>query len=159
VYDALAYGRFYRNRPIRWPLVVVVIIAVTLGLSKPAAARSLTANSLEAEAYFLVADEEVSFTVKLTDPAKIRQFRQELAAPTGAGHVRGMVVATSVAYNPDWHFLLEPSSIELFQIQPEVCDASIWAIEDAARAGLERRIQWCPWGSQLKQEVFPIIRY
>jgi hypothetical protein len=98
-----------------------------------------------------------SFVIKLWDPATIAHARRIVSGEeTGAIHVIGKVVDSRVAYNPEWAYHLDPSSIGFFENAVEVCDATIRYVEDhlieVGGAFLPGSI-WCPWTSTLVREL------
>ena len=59
-------------------------------------------------------------------------------------------------YNPQWRFHLASDSIDFFEYAIEVCDASIQYVEehlDEVGGSTLPGLHWCPWGSQLVDEI------
>ncbi|GAB4576945.1 MAG: hypothetical protein Tsb0019_03280 [Roseibium sp.] len=109
-------------------------------------------------AFFEMLDvEDNSFVIKLWDPETIAHARRIVSGDeTGAIHVMGKVVDSRVAYNPQWDYHLDPTSISFFENAVEVCDATIRYVEDhlseVGGAFLPGAI-WCPWTSKLVREL------
>jgi len=104
-----------------------------------------------------------TFVFQLIDEARISHARRVLSgAETQKVHVSGLVVKTSVPYNPQWKFHLAPASITFFQVAVEVCDASIQYVSDhpdeVGNAFLPDS-RWCPWGSRLLRELSTDTQY
>lgn len=97
------------------------------------------------------------FTFKLVDQPKIDEARSILRDQQSTkSHVQGAIVKSQAPYNPDWSFHLDPPSIGFFEMQIEVCDASVTYVEDhlddIGGSTLPGSF-WCPWSSQLLMEV------
>lgn len=121
------------------------------------------ANVAAEEAYFLidVLPRKETFTIKLTDPAKIQKARDIInGKDQSTPHVAGTIVKETACYNPPWGFHLDPSSIDFFASAIEVCDASIAYTEsflDEAGGHFLPGNHWCPWGSRLVKEILPPV--
>jgi hypothetical protein len=96
-----------------------------------------------------------SFVIELRDPARIAQARALLTGTGVPTHVNGRVVREPVAYNPRWHFHLDPASIVFSEVSITGCD---WAASyvEAHLAELDRFLfnaRWCPITSHLVREL------
>ena len=109
-------------------------------------------------AYFKVGfppDSDI-FIIQLTDPLKIQQARDILQKGLDRG-VMGTVMKSPAQYNPSWQYHLEPDSITFFEMAIEVCDASPQYVEEhlaEACGAFLPGCTWCPWSSQLMEEVW-----
>jgi len=112
------------------------------------------------EAYFAFTDmvEEHLFVVKLVEAEKIDYARKLLAGEKlEARSIRGTIIKEKASYNPEWSYHLDPKSIEFFSYMIEICDASIEYVEknlDSVGGSELPNCEWCPWLSQLVEEVF-----
>jgi hypothetical protein len=167
------------NRPLGWS--VAIFAATTLGLLaflavyKPPAHQAAAMDSLPAPAaaqrwhtlpvasagtaFFVVGfpPEEWTFTIMLTDSARIQEARDIVnGVQTDRVSVIGKIVKAPAAYNPPWSYHLDPASIEFFQFATEVCDAHpVYVeehLEEACGAFLPQCI-WCPYASRVMAEV------
>lgn len=97
------------------------------------------------------------FVFELSDPTRIAEARSILADPKSIkNHVQGVIVSSRTSYNPDWSFHLKPETVGFFEMQVEVCDANVTYVEkhlDEVGGSTLPRSFWCPWSSQLDEEV------
>ncbi len=87
----------------------------------------------------------------------IAEARAVLADPVNPKRsVKGRVVPTPTPYNPGWTFHLDPATIQLFEMDIEVCDADgdyvQEHLDEVGGAFLPKSV-WCPWSSVLIREV------
>ena len=116
-------------------------------------------------AYFDVGfpPEDLTFTIMLTDTAKIREAR-EIASGVQTDEVSmmGTIVKDCAFYNPDWSYHLDPASIEFIAVAVEVCDAHPRYVEErleeACGAFLPGCV-WCPFSSVVAEEVHTPKRF
>jgi hypothetical protein len=97
------------------------------------------------------------FVFKLVDKKKIDTARSILLGtqPTKT-HVQGTIVKSPASYNQEWSFHLDPSSIDFFEMQIEVCDANVTYVErhlDEVGGSTLPKNFWCPWSSRLLMEI------
>ncbi|MBU0520762.1 calmodulin [Pseudomonas umsongensis] len=113
------------------------------------------------EAYFVM--EQLSkdgsiqrFVFKLIDANKILHARRVISGEELTRvHLQGIIVQSSVDYNPGWEFHLEPSTVDFFENQIEVCDANLEYIKhhlDEVGGSFLPRSIWCPWSSSVIEE-------
>jgi hypothetical protein len=122
--------------------------------------RSDTLPMTAAEAaYFEVGfpPEDLTFTILLTDTARIEEARDILRGDLGDRvSVMGSIVKAPAFYNPRWSYHLDPASIEFFENAIEVCDAHpryvAEHLDEVCGAFLPGCV-WCPWSSVLVAEV------
>jgi hypothetical protein len=118
-------------------------------------AQSVSQRSTTDPTYFRVQEPDPvnSFTIELTDPAKIAAARAIVAGQeTNRIHVQGALVKAAADYDRPWHFHLDPDSIVFFQIGPQICNRSAtWIETHLAQAPPT----WCPWGSRVVAEIPP----
>ncbi len=111
----------------------------------------------EEHAYFEFTDSKDNFVIKLIGEDKIQHARAILeGADVTRRHIAGTVVKKMATYNPKWSYHLKPDSICLFDSAIEVCDASIQYVEehlDEVGGSFLPDNQWCPWNSELSQEL------
>jgi hypothetical protein len=97
------------------------------------------------------------FVFKLVDSEKIDEARWIIQNKQSTKvHVQGTIVKSKAPYNPEWSFHVDPSSVDFFEIQIEVCDANVTYVEDHLEevgGGTLPRSFWCPWSSRLTREV------
>lgn len=112
-----------------------------------------------ADAYFTfdTPPETDRFVIKLTDSEVIQHARDILSGKeTSQTHVLGRIVKRQADYNLGWSFYIDPGTIRFFAFAIEVCDASMRYTEDhldeAGGAFLPGAF-WCPWSSQLREEI------
>ena len=116
---------------------------------------------MSSAAYFRFTDHsgEPRFVIELTDPEKIAHARRILSGEEKEKvHVMGKIVKRPASYNPGWSYHLDPASIAFFADAIEVCDASIRYVEDhldEVCGAFLPGCTWCPWSSQLVDEVQP----
>ena len=108
---------------------------------------------------FTDTDGKLRFVIELVDRSKIDHARRVLRGEElFRVHVQGTIVKESALYNPDWSYHLEPESIDFFELAIEVCDASIKYVDehlDEVGGATLPGSHWCPWSSQLVDEVVP----
>ncbi len=100
-----------------------------------------------------------TFIFSLTDPEKIQEARDILSGVQPNRHIMGTIVKQPAAYNPPWHYSLDPATVTFFTSATEVCDATIQYVEDHLNDVCNSflpRCMWCPWGSRLLAEVNPL---
>lgn len=137
----------------RLMLVFLALVASSMMfLSSPAVAATDT------EAYFAFQTTPYdSFTVKLTDPAKIQEAKDILSGKQNDKiHIMGRINKSKAPYNSNWDYQLDPSTIQFFSFAIEVCDASTQYVEDhldEAGGAFLPGGYWCPWNSRLIKEV------
>lgn len=123
--------------------------------------RSHAAESMRKEgaAYFKfhIPTYPDTFIFELNDPALIGHARAVLSgAETERIRVGGIIDKTTASYNAQWGFHLKPESIYFFENSAEVCDATIRGIQEQLThvcGAFLSDCRWCPWGSQLIEEV------
>lgn len=100
-----------------------------------------------------------TFVFELRDAEKIAHARRILTGEEKeAIHVQGCVALEPAWYNPPWSFYFDPDSIDFFPYAIEVCDASICYVEehrDEVGGSFLPECVWCPWGSELIEEIVP----
>ena len=104
------------------------------------------------QAAFFVFDTPPSsetFVFKLTDPLRIQEARDLLAAGKRR-IIAGTIIKQPVYYNSGWSFHLDPKSITFTEFAVELCDSPIRYIEDNLDAVYPG---WCPWSSRLLREI------
>ena len=110
-------------------------------------------------AYFKVGfpPDDVTFTIMLTDTAKIQEARDIVnGLQTDATSVMGTIAKAPAFYNPHWSYHLDPASIEFFECAVEVCDAHPQYVEDHLEevcGALLPGCVWCPWASVVIEEI------
>ncbi|MCI0389657.1 MAG: hypothetical protein MOB07_12970 [Acidobacteria bacterium] len=140
-------------------LAACVVLLSVLGLpgASDAIIRSSTASSEEAYFVFDVQPRPETFTVRITDPAKIKTARDILSGvEKNVIGIIGAIVKSPACYNPPWSFHLDPESMAFFGVAPEVCSSSIQIVEnnlaEVGGAFLPGN-RWCPWTSRLLREI------
>ena len=113
-------------------------------------------------AYFKVTDGvgNNDFVIKLTDPAKIQNARDQLNNVVPQLSITGLIIKSTVNYNPNYSYHYDPDTIDFFEYAMEVCDATFnYTEENLADAGgaFLPGLRLCPWSSLLVEEVFPTI--
>lgn len=102
-----------------------------------------------------------AFVFELRDADRIAHARAILAGEvTDRVHVHGVIVKEERDYNFPWSFHLDPDSVQFFEFAAEVCDAAIRYVEehlDDVGGALLPGNGWCPWGSELLEEVDPAV--
>jgi hypothetical protein len=97
------------------------------------------------------------FVIQLVEQDKIDHVRRILSGEeTARVHPQGTVVQSKADYNPTWDFHLEPTSIQFFEMNIEVCDANMNYVEahlDEVGGAFLPRAHWCPWNSQFTREI------
>lgn len=74
-------------------------------------------------------------------------------------HVQGRIVRGRVAYNEEYPFHLDPSSITLFRDGAKQCDATAFEVEDniervgVPNSGFLADGHWCPQSSRFIREI------
>jgi len=109
-------------------------------------------------AYFRVTDGvgRNDFVIKLTDPEKIQNARDQLNNIVPKLHLTGLIIKSTVDYNPNYGYHYDPDTIDFFEVAMEVCDATFeYTEENLADAGgaFLPGLRLCPWGSLLVEEV------
>ena len=92
----------------------------------------LTNSTLEPEAYFRVSDGvgNTDFVIKLTDPVKIQNARDQLNNVVPKLHLTGLIIKSTASYNPNYSYHYHPDTIDFFEVAMEVCDATFNYTED-----------------------------
>ena len=97
------------------------------------------------------------FAILLIDEDKIRHAREILkGADVARRHISGTIVKEKAPYNPRWSYHLAPHTIDFFDVAVETCDASMHRIQknlDEVGGSFLPNSHWCPWGSELTQEL------
>jgi hypothetical protein len=96
------------------------------------------------------------FVIKLTDPVKIQNARDQLNGVVPKLHITGLIIKSTVDYNPNYSYHYDPDTIDFFEYAMEVCDATFAYTEDnLADAGgaFLPGLRLCPWHSELLEEV------
>ncbi|HEX7929267.1 MAG TPA: hypothetical protein VF678_16850, partial [bacterium] len=106
---------------------------------------------------FEFTDGNDEFVFELHDPVLIQQARKYLMDPgTAPLRVAGRIAETRVDYNPKWSFHLQPGSVQFFKNSIQVCNASIFVVQEnltyVGGSFLPGR-WWCPWESHLTREL------
>lgn len=93
-----------------------------------------------------------SFVVFSNRSEAIEQMRQEASKPPEEKNliVAGIVRPARSPYNPNWSYIMGPSTIFLGEVFIEVCDASPRYVEQNLKQW--RGEQWCPWSSYVAHE-------
>ena len=115
-------------------------------------------------AYFRVTDggSGDNFVIKLTDPAKIQNARDQLNNVVPKLSITGLIIKSTVDYNPNYSYHYDPDTIDFFEYAMEVCDATFAYTEDnLADAGgaFLPGLRLCPWNSLLLEEVVESSTY
>ena len=142
----------------RWLPALLGIVALLSAAGPERSQPAAPAPAAEAYFQFDYPPAPATFTIKLTDPARIQQARDMLSGRQPPRHVLGAVVKAPAAYNPPWSYHLDPDSIVFFSAAVEVCDAAIEYVEEhLAEVGgaFLPGSTWCPWGSRLLRELQP----
>jgi hypothetical protein len=108
--------------------------------------------------YFKVTDGvgRNDFVIKLTDPVKIQNARDQLNGVVPKLHITGLIIKSTVDYNPNYNYHYDPDTIDFFEYAMEVCDATFDYTEeylDEAGGAFLPGLRLCPWGSELLEEV------
>jgi len=127
-----------------WLRVAAAAVLCGLGTT-PAHAQ----GSQSAYFQFSVGAFPETFVFKLTDPGKIEQARNILAAGREK-IISGTIIKQPVYYNAPWSFYFDPKSITFPDFATEVCDANIRFVEDNLSNAFPT---WCPWNSRLLREI------
>ena len=111
-----------------------------------------------AAAYFRVTDGvgRNDFVIKLTDPVKIQNARDQLNNVVPKLSITGLIIKSTVDYNPNYSYHYDSDTIDFFDVAAEVCDATFEYTEDnLADAGgaFLPGLRLCPWNSLLLEEV------
>jgi hypothetical protein len=121
----------------------------------------LLVDYLMSAAYFRFIDSSKSspFVIELVDRAAIDVARRILTGTEQhRTHVIGHIIKERAWYNPHWDYHLDPASIQFFETSVEVCDATMAYVQqhlsEVGGATLPGG-EWCPWTSQLIDEVCP----
>ena len=119
-----------------------------------------TPNPTPTAAYFRVTDGvgPNDFVIKLTDPEKIQNARDQLNNVVPKLHLTGLIIKSTASYNPNYSYHYDPDTIDFFEVAMEVCDATFNYTEDnLADAGgaFLPGLRLCPWFSLLVEEVAP----
>lgn len=110
-------------------------------------------------AYFKVGfpPDDVTFTIMLTDTAKIQEARDIVnGMRTDAVSVGGVIVKAPAFYNPPWSYHLDPASIEFFDTAIPECDAPPQVVEEHLEEVCGAFLPgcgWCPLSSVIMEEV------
>jgi hypothetical protein len=103
-----------------------------------------------------IANTAEHFVVRIVDPVMIEEARAELEKEKGFKIISGTIEKTVVDWNPGWSYHFIPDTIFFGDFFIEVCDASATYIEEnLAEAGgaFLPRLQWCPWGTRVLEEI------
>jgi hypothetical protein len=108
--------------------------------------------------YFKVTDGvgNNDFVIKLTDPVKIQNARDQLNNIVPKLHITGLIIKSTVDYNPNYSYHYDPDTIDFFEYAMEVCDATFDYTEeylDEAGGAFLPGLRLCPWISELLEEV------
>ncbi|MGR9154642.1 BP74-related protein (plasmid) [Rhizobium leguminosarum] len=98
------------------------------------------------------------FIFRLDDDKRIAEAREILKSGSKL-HVQGTIETQKAPYNPKWSYVLSPATISFFENQIEVCDANMVHVEqhlDEVGGSYLPHSRWCPWSSQLIEEVTDI---
>ncbi|EFA82812.1 hypothetical protein PPL_04507 [Heterostelium album PN500] len=120
----------------------------------------IVSSSKDNIAYFEIKDDSnlmFRFFIKLEDQELINHARRILSGKeTNRTHIMGKIYKEKVKYNPNYPFHIVPDSISFFQFADDHCDVTTTFIthnyDDECGGSLPGCI-WCPWQSQLVQEV------
>jgi len=109
-------------------------------------------------AYFKVTDSVGlnDFVIKLIDPVKIQNARDQINNLVPKLHITGLIIKNKAAYNPNYSYYYDPNTIDFFEVAAEVCDATFDYTEDnLADAGgaFLPGLRLCPWSSTLVEEI------
>ncbi len=109
-------------------------------------------------AYFRVTDGTGNndFVIKLTDPVKIQNARDQINNVVPKLSITGLIIKSTVDYNPNYSYHYDPDTIDFFEEAAEVCDATFEYTEDnLADAGgaFLPGLRLCPWDSLLIEEI------
>ncbi|EGG23526.1 putative calmodulin-binding protein CaM-BP15 [Cavenderia fasciculata] len=101
------------------------------------------------------------FVFKLTDPKLINHARKLISGQIDSQpHIMGKIKKLSKPYNPHYEFHMDPDQISFFDFAIEVCDASLPYLEDNLKDACGAFLpgcMFCPWSSQLVEEVHPKV--
>lgn len=102
-------------------------------------------------------DETDRFIIKLVNANNIQHARDILSeATTEQPSIIGTIVMEQAPYNTSWSYHLAPETIDFFDVAIEVCDSNMRYVEEhldeVGGAFLPNEV-WCPWSSQLTQEI------
>jgi hypothetical protein len=119
---------------------------------------SITVVGSTTDAYFKVTDGTGNndFVIKLTDPAKIQNARDQINGVVPKLSITGLIIKSTADYNPNYSYHFDPDTIDFFEVAVEVCDATFDYTEDnLADAGgaFLPGLQLCPWNSLLLEEI------
>lgn len=105
------------------------------------------------EAYFIFENDRSpeTFVIKLIDPQRIQEARDQLATGTRK-IIAGVIIKQPVYYNAPWSYHLDPKTIRFTDFAAEVCDATIRYLQENPEIAYP---EWCPWGSRLQKEIPP----
>lgn len=117
-------------------------------------------SSPDTSAYFTVNDGQSlrNFIIRLDDPVKISQARDQIAGRSPKKHITGIIITRPVDYNPNYSFHYDPDTIEFFESATEVCDSTFNYVEDhldEVGGAFLPGGRLCPFLSALLLEVTP----
>jgi hypothetical protein len=99
------------------------------------------------------------FVIQLAEPRTIEHARRILREEEwSCVHAQGTIIKEPAIYNPRWRCHSAPESIERFDHIIEVCDDALQCVEahlDEVGGFTLPGAHWCPWSSQLVDEVDP----
>jgi hypothetical protein len=124
----------------------------------PEILEDTTTVSSATSAYFKVTDGVGlnDFVIKLTDPVKIQSARDQLNNIVPKLHITGLIIKSTVDYNPNYSYHYDPDTIDFFEVSMEVCDATFDYTEeylDEAGGAFLPGLRLCPWMSELLEEI------
>jgi hypothetical protein len=97
------------------------------------------------------------FVIKIVDRDKIAHARRVLSGEESSRvDVQGKIVKVLANFNPGWGFHVDPDSGDFFELQIEVCDATIKYVEENLEevgGSTLPNFHWCPWSSKLVREM------
>lgn len=111
----------------------------------------------KSKAYFIVEDiGSRNFVIELDNIDLIDSARKQIIGLEPKKHIIGNIVKSTIWYNPDYSYYMDPTSISFFELATEVCDATFdyteEHLEEAGGAFLPG-LRLCPWSSYLFSEI------
>lgn len=100
---------------------------------------------------------DTTFIVEFNDQNQINQARESLKGVGQKLHFSGKIIKGAASYNPNWQYHVDPNTISLGALYPEVCDAHPFYVAenlDAIGGSFLPDNMWCPWSSELSREVY-----
>lgn len=109
------------------------------------------------KAYFIVEDiGSRNFVIELDNIELIDSARKQIIGLEPKKHIMGNIVKSTIWYNPDYSYYIDPSSISFFEVAMEVCDATFEYTEQhlsEAGGAFLPGLTLCPWTSYIFEEI------